>query len=52
VADYASAQIGSAYVSGWPNITGSPAYFSGKIDDARLYNRALNSLEILKLYQP
>ena len=50
VADYPNAQIGAAYSSGWPNVTGSPAFYTGKFDDVRLYNRALAPAEIWKLF--
>jgi len=37
-------------VTGWPNLTGTFAYFTGQVDDMRLYNRVLSSSEIWKLY--
>jgi len=35
---------------GGRNSTDYPRYFSGAIDDVRIYNRALTSAEILQLY--
>ncbi len=46
VATSAKLEIGAA------DIIGSPGqYFPGKIDDARIYNRALSNTEIKQLYQ-
>jgi hypothetical protein len=41
----ANASIGGAYISGTPS-----RFFPGKIDDVRVYNRALSDAEILALY--
>ena len=40
---------GQGYVTGWPNLTGTQAYFNGQVDDLRLYNRVLSNSEIWKL---
>jgi len=46
------AWMGMSYVSGWPHITGSPAYFTGRLDDVRIYDRAVGPGEIWKLAHP
>jgi len=40
---------GQGKATGWPSISGAPAYFTGQVDDIRLYNRVLPSSEIWKL---
>lgn len=41
--------VGADTTSGWPNAGNS--YFTGLLDDARIYNRALSANEVQQLYQ-
>jgi hypothetical protein len=43
-------QIGVGYTSGWPSSAGTWWYFSGLIDDVRIYNRKLGSSDINDLF--
>ncbi|MGB1316879.1 MAG: LamG-like jellyroll fold domain-containing protein, partial [Flavobacteriales bacterium] len=43
--------IGAARTSSWPGITaGTMRYFSGEMDDVRVYNRTLTSSEVTTLF--
>src|SRR3989344_5797717 len=42
--------LGAAYTNQWPSTNNSWYYFSGRLDEVRIYNRALSADEIKRLY--
>ncbi len=46
------AWCGQGRVTGWPYTTGTQMFFTGLVDDIRLYNRVLTTAEIWKLKNP
>ena len=42
-------QLGAGYTASWPGGNGNWMYFSGSLDDVRLYNRAISASEVSAL---